>query len=219
MALRNLNIKHVYRSNNNDIIKEFYIPLLSNSTNYDRVSAYFDSKILSLYSSGIEQIYMNGGKVRFIFSYDLNEYDYNLMKEGYENKDKIEKELTDKIYSSDVDIDFSNLAFLISIGVVEIKIAFTKYGIFHDKFGLIYQNDDYVYFRGSNNETVAAIINNYESFETTTSWNCDDNERKKINEAVNNFNNLWEDKIDGVIVKDIPQCVKEKIIKYSKGKI
>ncbi len=220
MSLKELKIKPIYKSKDCNVIKDFYVPVLSEAKHYDRVSAYFDSKILSLYSSGIECIYQNQGKIRFIFSYDLSEIDYNLMIEGYQNKEKIEKELKSKISSSDIDIDFSNLAYLVSIGVVEIKIAFTSPGIFHDKYGLMYdQCNNYLYFRGSNNETIAAILNNYESFETTTSWNCNESELYKIDSAVKDFEELWDNKKSGVIVKDIPECVKEKIISYSKGKI
>lgn len=220
MALINLSIAPIYKSKDCNVIKDFYIPVLSQSKHYDRVSAYFDSKILSLYASGIEHIYMNGGKIRFIFSYDISEADYQMMVDGYSNKDKIEKELKGKISSSDIDIDFSNLAYLVSIGVIEIKIAFTSPGIFHDKYGLMYDNENnYLYFRGSNNETIAAILNNYESFETTTSWDCSANEAFKIKSSINDFENLWNNRKTGVIVKDIPDCVKEKIISYSKGKI
>lgn len=220
MPLSNLQIAPIYKSKDCNVIKNFYVPVLSQSKHYDRVSAYFDSKILSLYASGIEHIYMNGGKIRFIFSYDISESDYRMMVDGYSNKDKIEKELKNKISSTDIDIDFSNLAYLVSVGIVEIKIAFTSPGIFHDKYGLMYDDEDnYLYFRGSNNETIAAILNNYESFETTTSWDCSASEKFKINSAINDFENLWQNRKHGVIVKEIPDCVKEKIISYSKGKI
>ena len=81
MSLSNLQISPIYKSKDCNVIKDFYVPVLSQSKHYDRVSAYFDSKILSLYASGIEHIYMNGGKIRFIFSYDISESDYKMMIE------------------------------------------------------------------------------------------------------------------------------------------
>lgn len=33
-------------------------------------------------------------------------------------------------------VRLNNLAYLISIGMIDIKVAFTKEGIFHDKFGI-----------------------------------------------------------------------------------
>ena len=104
MSLSNLQISPIYKSKDCNVIKDFYVPVLSQSKHYDRVSAYFDSKILSLYASGIEHIYKNGGKIRFIFSYDISESDYKMMIDGYNNKDKIEKELKNKISSTDIDI-------------------------------------------------------------------------------------------------------------------
>src|SRR5690554_5273232 len=166
MNLNKYNFKSLYNSQSDDVLSEFYLPAMSNSISYDRISAYFDSKILKMYASGIENIYNNNGKIRFVFSSEITDEDYNLMKEGYELKEEYKNILRDSLDIEDLNIDLSNLAHLISIGVVEIKIAFTKKGIFHDKYGLFYDNNgDVLYFRGSNNETVAAITNNYESFE------------------------------------------------------
>ena len=110
------------------------------------------------------------------------------MKEGYRNRDSIERDLRSRIsyeeLSDEQKIFFENIAYLIEIGLVDIKIAFTKAGIFHDKFGLIYDDDNNcIYIRGSNNDTEAAIEFNFESFETTCSWNASDTEKYKINKS------------------------------------
>ena len=218
MPIKSQTVLPFYNSKNNDLIEEFYIPLLSNCTRYDRVSAFFDSRILKLYSLGIENIVNSNGHIRFIFSSQLSEEDFNLIKSGYEEKEKIERRLADGLLLDDSP-EISNLAYLISRGFVDIKIAFTKKGILHDKFGLIVENNDVVYFRGSNNETVAAIENNYESFETSTSWNADDNEKKKIENASREFEKLWNNTADGTIVMDFPQVIKDKILVFNKNEL
>ena len=219
MPLRANKFLPFYNSKENDIIEEFYIPALSNCSEYKRVSAYFDSNILSLYSTGIEHIVQNNGHISFVFSSELNEDDFELMKNGYENRAALEKQLLADVDTEVPTTELSNLAYLIEKGFVDIKIAFVKKGIAHDKFGLICDGEDVLYFRGSNNETVAAAKNNLESFETSLSWDCDDNESFKIKKAQELFNLLWEDKYPETVVIEIPDVVREKIVSYSKNKL
>lgn len=223
MKLDSITILPFYNSYDNDIVEEFYNKVFELATNYDRASAYFDSKILALYGKGMSNIYNKSGKVRFIFSYDINEEDFNLIRNGYENREKIEKDLLSRIsydeLTDEQKLSFQNIAFLIQIGLVDIKIAFTKSGIFHDKFGLIYDDKNYIYIRGSNNETEAAIIHSFESFETTCSWNASENELYKINKNKELFERLWNNEQENIMVVDIPDIVKNNIIKYSKNKI
>lgn len=223
MKLSSVQVLPLYNSYDNDITEEFYNKVFEFATHYDRASAYFDSKILALYGRGMSNIYEKKGKVRFIFSYDLTEQDFNLMKEGYQNRDAIEASLLSKIsyeeMSPEQKMAFENIAFLIQIGLVEIKIAFTKAGIFHDKFGLIYDDEDCVYIRGSNNETEAAVIYSFESFETTCSWNASENEKFKIDSSKQIFESLWNNERKDMMVIEIPEIVKNEIIKYSKNKM
>lgn len=222
MSLSNLKFSTNYNSYDNDVVNEFYLKALSNGKFYDRVSAYFDSKILALYSTGIEKIYQNKGKIRFIFSQQISEYDFNQMKSGY--KKRSEDILLKKFNDSSLDnldkIKLSNLSFLIEKGVVDIKIAFTKSGILHDKFGLIYDElNNCIFFRGSNNETVAAIESNHESFEVSCSWEDEKLENQKINNARKEFNSMWNNSAYGMMVIEIPKIIKEKLAKYNKGKL
>lgn len=214
--LSNILFNPSYNSKKDNIISSFYIKAFKNSIRYDRVSAYFDSKILRMYSSGIEELYKNKGTVRFIFSCDITDEDYDLMKQGYELRDKYKQKLLSALCEEDINIDLSNLAHLIALGVVDIKIAFTKTGIFHDKYGLFRDEEDNVlYFRGSNNETLSAVLNNYEGFETTLSWKCDQNELSKIENAVESFDSLWNNEVEGVVTLDLPSCVKDKLLSFS----
>ena len=80
-------------------VLDFYIIVFEYANHYDRASAYFDSKILALYAKGLEKIYENNGKIRFIFSYQLNPDDFEKMQQGYENR-----EIENKLVSA-IDID------------------------------------------------------------------------------------------------------------------
>lgn len=218
MKLTDIRVNPVYNSYEDDIINDFYNRLFEYASHYDRASAYFDSKILALYTKGLEKIYQNNGKIRFIFSYQLTPEDFEKMQHGYENRE-LENRLAAAIdveeLTDEQKIDFSNLALLISKNLVDIKIAYTKAGIFHDKFGLIYDdNNNYVYFRGSNNETVAAMFS-YESFETSCSWDEVESETIKIEQHKKTFDELWNNELKDVMVVEIPEIVKAKITMHS----
>jgi len=219
--LKELEISSFYNSKKTNIVNEFYIPVLSNCTCYKRVSAFFDSNILKLYSVGIENIVKNHGHIYFIFSKEITESDFNLMKDGYRNREinKIKENLLEDISDLKECYSISNLAYLIANNFVDVKIAFTKSGILHDKFGIISDKTNCIYFRGSNNETVASIINNFESFETSCDWNCDRSEESKIQNAKNEFDLLWNNNYADTIIIDIPTIVKKKILSFNKGKL
>lgn len=214
--LKEANFKTVYNSKDNNLIEDFYIPAFKSSCSYDRISAYFDSKILRMYSAGLEHFCSENGKIRFIFSCEIDEEDYKLMERGYALKESYQNKLLDSLNEEDINVDLSNLAYLIAIGTVEIKIAFTCSGVFHDKYGIFKdKSGDTLYFRGSNNETVAAIESNYESFETSLKSNNDIKENEKINNAINNFETIWQNNQKGIICISLPECVREKLISFS----
>jgi len=214
--LKSLTIKPTYNSKDDDITNSFYNPVLAKTKIYKRVSAYFDSNIINAYSKGLENIVKLNGRVKFIFSCDINEKDFEIIKKGYEDRKKLEEYLENKVHISEPTTELINLGFLIKHNYVDIKIAFVETnGIYHDKFGICQNGDDLIYFRGSNNETVASLNNNFERFETTCSWNADHNEKVKINEALNMFDNLWNCNVNGVIVIDMPDVIKNKLISYA----
>lgn len=221
MRLSDLRFETNYNSYENDLVSDFYIKALSNAKRYDRVSAFFDSKIIALYSTAIEKIYENDGKIRFIFSQQLSDEDYDLMQKGYANRgnDILVENFKHEELTEEEKLRLSNLSFLIEKGLVDIKIAFTKSGILHDKFGLIYNDEDYLFFRGSNNETVAAIESNHESFEVSCNWEKEELENKKIENAKETFEKMWNDMTYGMKVVTIPEIIKREIAKYSNGKL
>lgn len=218
--LSNLKFEYSYDTQKDDVASDFYEKALKYAKYYDRISAFFDSKILSYYSDGIENLYFNQGKIRFIFSEELTESDYNLMKDGYEARavnqlsEKFDNEPLDEIDKTNL----SNLAFLIENGLVDIKIAFVNPGILHEKLGIIYDEfGNNIYFRGSNNETVAALEANHELFEVSCSWDNQEIENKKIFHAKEYFEKLWNNQVDNIIVVPIPEIIFKKLQYIIKG--
>ena len=82
-------IKQSYRTPDN-IIDEFYIPLLSRAKHYDRAVGFFSSSILIDISIGLSKLIENHGKIRLITSPRLQEEDIKAIQEGYNQRDIVE---------------------------------------------------------------------------------------------------------------------------------
>lgn len=222
---RQIELKPIYSTYDDDVVKEFYNPVIREATRFDRISAYFSAKALAQYAEGLEIFARKGHRYRLIISVQISEKDFNEIKEGYRLKFSITEEMLEKLkedISLREEMNISNLAYLISIGVVEIKFAFTKSGIFHDKCGLLWDGSgNIICFRGSNNETEAAINNNYEAFTVTCSW-LNDSEGfygKVIAKSISEFEKLWKGKHTKIKVLEVDYIVMENILRYNKNEI
>lgn len=224
LMFKELSLKSVYNSNNENLSESFYTPVLREAVSFDRTSAYFSAKALASYANGLEYFGRNGNKYRLIVSKDISQEDYDEIKAGYELKRELRKEMLDAL-DEPLDIaeqrNISNLAFLIAVGIVELKMAFKSQGIFHDKSGVLEdENGDLICFHGSNNETEAAINNNYESFQLTCSWlDCNGFYKDGILKTKNMFENLWNNKVDGITVLDMDKVVLDKVMTFNKGEL
>lgn len=64
--LKELDIKFKYDSDEDDLINDFYKPVLSNSIEYYRMSGFFSSTSLAISARGISNFIVNGGKMKLI---------------------------------------------------------------------------------------------------------------------------------------------------------
>jgi len=222
---KELTIKPSYYSQEGDLIRDFYNPVLSHSITYDRVSGYFSSKALAAYSKGLSGLIQSNGRYRLVISEHISEEDFNLIKDGYNLREESGTRLLSKLdeaLSPEEQVNFYNLAHLIAQGYVDIKIGFVKEGLFHSKFGICKDiEDNIIYFSGSNNETYAAIAHNYEAFDVTTSWLSSEFDQQKLYKAQLQFDQLWNDEARerNIFVKEINEIVKQKIMTYDQGRI
>lgn len=54
MGLRGIPIKNEYRSLIDDVVKDFYVPLLGNAVLYQRAVGFFSSSALTMIAKGID---------------------------------------------------------------------------------------------------------------------------------------------------------------------
>lgn len=208
-CLKDLNVDIAYdpAKDGVDLAKEFYNPCLSVSKRYDRISAYFSSSVLKSFCVGIHQLINNGGHIRFIFSNQINESDFKMIKEAYEIKcdDLSNQILKDTTLLSDFEV--SNLSFLIKHGLAEVKIAFMlnsessichiKTGLFTDQFGNV------ICFNGSGNETENGISRNADNFYVFRSFNPVENEYVK--KGIIQFNEIWNNSYSSKVFSTFPK--------------
>lgn len=209
-------LKESYRTPDN-IVEDFYIPLLSNAKKYDRAVGFFSSSVLIELSKGLINLVKNGGKMRLITSPKLQEQDIQAMKEGYDKREIVDKAIMrewkePKNYIEEERLNF--LSHMIEDGYLDIKIAFKKpFGLYHEKIGILTDADgNIVAFNGSLNESEQAISLNFESIDAFTSWN--ENSRTQI--KINYFEETWSNLTESLEVIDFPLVALEKLQTYKK---
>lgn len=226
-----LHIKSCYESGVDQIIEDFYEPVLSASISYDRIAGFFSSSSLSLAARGMGDFICQGGRMRLICSPVLSPRDARIISDvidkGVDLSDEISLDL-DSITDSFEKDHIKALGWLLSIGRLEIRLAVLtdehgevlsgedvlKNGLFHQKVGLL--EDEYgntLSFSGSINESASAWGRNDEEFKVFKSWAGGEEyytrDRKR-------FDEFWLNKRKSVKTFSLPAAIKEKIIVYSK---
>lgn len=208
-----LDVSYESDSNKNQLLDNFYIPVLENSKKYFRIAGFFSSTSLSVAAEGIEGLIKNDGKMYLLISPELSEEDFSIIS-------KSEKLKNDAILFSDFALDAKEdnlkaLAWLLGNGRLEIKIVVGKKSrnsLFHQKVGIFFDDEGNILsFSGSINETAQAWINNIEEFKVFRSWNS--GQIEYLQADLNKFSSYWKnERKDTAIVFDLPSSLKEKII-------
>jgi len=217
-CLKEINLLDRYATNRNDLIAEFYRPCLEHATSYDRAVGYFHSSIFLLAARPIAYFALTGGKIRLICSPELTKEDIEAFETGYEWRDRIGEILLRTINQVLGDIRTKSLvefiATLIAVRCLDIRIAFRPgaWGIFHDKVGIIYDEDDHsISFTGSSNETFRAwdASGNHESFDVFRSWTTD---AARVDQHKKYFESLWSGNEPGVETIHFPEIARDRLI-------
>ena len=68
MSLQDISIQDHYRSDRNNLIQDFYIPCLSETTLYSRAVGYFSSTSIVAVAQGLAALIEASGKMRLVAS-------------------------------------------------------------------------------------------------------------------------------------------------------
>lgn len=222
MSLKDLEIKNEYRSKITDVVSSFFVPVLSESCSYKRSVGFFSSSSLIEISKGICSLARRGGKIKLVTSPCLSDEDIEAIKTGYKNRDEVIKNaLIRELKEPNNELESDRLAllaYLITIGTLDIKVAVVDngIGIYHEKLGLMEDWDDnIVAFSGSMNESETAIRKNYEAIDVFCSWNDKDVDR--VREKKQAFDAIWNGYESGIEVLEFPEVSDEIIKRYKRN--
>ena len=205
--LRDLKTQKSYTSQENNIAEEFLNPALSVSLLYYRVSAYYSSYSLRSIAEGLSNMISNNAKVKMIISFFVNEQDYQAFIDGTKKPQAYiewnfvnNKEELKKLMIEDSVQAFSSL---VASGRLQIKFVMSTQGIFHEKYGIIFDsNGDFIGFSGSMNETLDGLTINFEKIKVFRSWI--EEEKEYIDPDLEEFEKYWKGNVDGCIIQDLP---------------
>lgn len=223
MGFKDHKVKSEYRSLIDNVVQDFYIPLLRESVSYKRAVGFFSSSSLVEISKGIAEMASEGGKIQIVASPYLSDEDIQAIKKGYEDRNQIiEKALLAQIAEEPTDYysmeRLNLLASLIADGIMDIQIAYTEdrggIGMYHEKMGIIEDAvGDKIAFSGSNNESATAMSINYETMDVFRSWG-DPSEIERVRLKENAFYSIWHDTEPNIKVLEFPNITDALIEKY-----
>lgn len=216
-----------------DILREFYIPVLERSVSYDRVAGYFRSSSLAAASQGFTAFARNGAKARFLVGCDLDEKDVKAVLAGAD--EALVAHLTaalenDGSWTGETVRGVDLFAYLVSMGVLEIKVAFrvhkktgdplsvesTADGYVHEKWAVFVDGEgDVIRIDGSLNESKTALSINAENVLLHCSW-WDERSARQTRKALEDFEHLWRHGSDGIRVMALPDAVKARLIRMGR---
>jgi hypothetical protein len=172
MGFKDINLKASYNSEEDDLLVDFYIPVLSQSVLYQRIAGFFSSNALAVSVKGISGLIENGGQIQMICNVVLSAGDQKAIQEGIKQR---EEDVLRQIESIDDPLMMDHirlLAWMVKTGKLELKIAVVEGGgLEHRKLGILQDNNDnFVSFNGSDNETARGWLHNNEQFHVFCSW-------------------------------------------------
>lgn len=215
MSFLDLELKTEYRSSRDNIIKDFYMPILKQARLYKRAVGFFSSSALVELKYGIRELINNGGSIQMIVSPQLSDEELEAINYALLlRKQELKENRLNDFHKERLNL----LSELIYSCRLDLKIAFFEennpLGRFNEKLGIFYDGDgNIIAFAGSMNESKNAFTNNYETIDVFTSWSSDADRVKAKEEA---FDLLWNNNERGVQVFDFDFT---KVRRYSYSEV
>jgi hypothetical protein len=231
VSFRDLSIRSSY-SAAEDRVNDFFVPVLNQALSYDRVTGYFKSSSLASVARGLARFVGHGGTMRLIAGAELDDLDVQALEDGESLSDVVARRLlADPIEGADIIAErrLETLAWLVREGRLEIRIGVPTDHLgrplrpdqtlryFHAKYGVFTDEDgNRIAFDGSNNETAAGYVCNYEVFSVFPSWN------EAVwawngQDVVDRFEAHWSGNVGGRwTIVSLPEAVAEHLVERVK---
>ncbi len=230
--LSTLRLKISYDTDIDDIVDDFYVPVLSLANEYDRIAGFFSSSSLALAARGMEQFLTNNGRMKLVTCPKLGSKDLAMIEQSVKDVQSI---IADSFIAdySEIEDEFQKdhvkaMGWMLANGLLEMKIAIVekdghvlsaeeveKTGIMHQKVGVFYdQVGNILSFSGSNNESASGWGENVEEFKVFSSWEA--GMMPFVESDIARFNSFWNGTRTDVKVIDLPEAIEKHLIEESK---
>jgi len=228
LSFKDIDIALSYETGQDDPVNEFYVPLLAEAKYYDRIAGFFTSASLAIAARGIAGLIRNKGIMRIIACPRLDEKDAEVIKAVIESPDEfLSKQLLSDLEHIEDDFQKDHLralGWMLANGYLEMRLALVKEkstdeadfnSLFHQKIGIMTDTDgNQLSFSGSINETASGWLTNIEEFKVFRGWEI--GQDNYLYADINRFNDFWNELRTNVIIKKLPDAVREKLIVIGK---
>ncbi len=210
MGLREIKLEEEYRSDRNDIVRDFFFPCLSNCIEYNRCVDFLSIRGLAGISMGFDNFTTGKAKLRMITGNRFKIADLNILTKLF--SEKYTKRFDGKLIK---DNKIQKLQDFINNGQIELKIAITNSeeisNLFSERIGIFKdENGEAVAFTGTSS-SLSTQTRDFESVDVFTSWN----DKSRVQRKIKDFEDLWENKTKYVEVYDFMYAEKNNLLKYS----
>lgn len=221
-----------YNTNDNDLIVEFYSPILGVAKYYDRATGSFSvagvkalAKPLVPFIRNTLNSETNPPVMRIVASHDISQMDYDLISRGYETREKTPEDqliaiLENLKRSSDQELleAVKHIGTMVQLGLLDIKIGIPSNklsGLFHRKAGIFrdfYGNS--ITFEGSQNFTRRGD-GSEANLEGLVAFCTNEPAMMTFKDAhIRFFEGLWNDQLENVRVRPLAKYPKELLASY-----
>lgn len=225
-------LNKAYDSDTDDILMDFFVPILSEAVSYKRLAGFFSSGMLSVAARGVSRFVHHGGKMELVCGARLSSEDVEAIRKGYLEPSKVlEGSLMAQL--PDIEDEFirdhvAALGWMIANGNLSIKIALvldeeghpmddartSSTGIFHQKVGILQDGEgNRVSFSGSDNESASAWVSHIEEFKVFRGWI--EGEKEYVAADVSKFDKFWEGKGRRTIVLSAPEAINRRLVDFA----
>ena len=211
MGLKDINLKEEYRSDEDDIVAEFFFPCLSNCIQYDRCVNFLSIQALATISMAFDNFSAGKSKLRMITGHRFKTEDLNLFTKLF--SEKFTKSFEGKLIKNS---KIQKLQNIVNNGQIELKIAIPNSERVADEFSerigiFIDEEDEQVAFTGTSKESFSTQTRDFESVDVFTSWN----DKSRVERKRKDFEDLWQNKTKYVEVCDFMDAEKNNLLKFS----
>lgn len=219
MPFKKINLKSTYNSEEDSILKDFYIPVLEQAVSYNRAVGFFSATMLTYAAQGLSKFASNQGKMRLIIGHQVDDDEFEAIKNGENLKETYEKlniefgKIINNVSSDVFTCRLELLSWLVATNRLKIKFAIRRKGMYHEKIGILKDEEgNKIVFQGSANESKMALLPdfNFESISVYPSWKEDVYKDYGLSYETR-FERLWNNKSQQTVVVDIPSDIYIKL--------